>query len=768
MNSHSVAFTTTPLRRALALAALGALACTTSAAAFAQDAKRADQVRAYNAQVLKLQAELRRSKAGVPSARAVEVLAARAATLRTLMATDPTAAEKLAFPATVLEQLAASFPEQASSLEQRGRWEGELEFTIEDSADLKSHRDVYRLHRAGEVLEVEFAGKEPPGLTSGKKLGLSGVRSGRKMVATEVEVMDAAQGGDALATTTGATCGPTGQQNVVTILVNLPNYKLGAGMTQDFVRGVLLGNAYAGTAQATTDRSVNDFWQQASDGQTWIDPANTQVVGPIELNSNFNTNSTGGSFCDYYGLADAAIKAVDSQVNFKNFTRVLFVLPKNGACSWAGVANVGCRSMSSPGDGSFTASSAWQRSDTMGTREKGVQLTTHEMGHNLGVSHASSRDFGAEPLGAVGAGGTLNEYGDPTSTMGTWNFGFYASSHAANQLRWLGQGSNYQVVESSGTYSIQNFEGRPAGVKALKVRRGSGNEAWLWIESRQNTGLYSSALNSSLFTGALIHYQDSITGGKSHLLDFTPATSSFGDAALQAGQTWTDPYSNVSVTVQSVTAGAMTVAVNYGGVTCVAAAPTVTASPTGTSTEYGSNATFNISVKNNDSSSCASQTVSLGASAPSEWSKAFGTSSFTLAPGQTATTTLALGVPAPYALGTYEVAASASAKSGSATAKQNVTVIEPVNRLSLAISGSGSVSFSSPVKTCTSSCTTDYPKSTATTVTLSAKAGNRTSFTGWSGSCSGTSTCTVTMDAAKSVTATFGKASGGGGSKRTK
>jgi uncharacterized repeat protein (TIGR02543 family) len=172
-------------------------------------------------------------------------------------------------------------------------------------------------------------------------------------------------------------------------------------------------------------------------------------------------------------------------------------------------------------------------------------------------------------------------------------------------------------------------------------------------------------------------------------------------------------------------------------------------------------------VKNNDSGSCASQTVSLGATAPSTWTKTFGTSAFTLAPGQSATTTLALGVPAPYALGTYEVAASASAKSGSATAKQNVTVIEPVNRLSLAISGSGSVSFTTPLKTCTSSCTTDYPKSAATLVTLTAKAGNRTTFTGWSGDCLGTSTCTVTMDAAKSVTATFGKSSGGGG-KRTK
>jgi hypothetical protein len=125
MTAHSAAFATSPLRRALALVALGTLAFAATGTALAQDAKRADQVRAYNAQVLKLQAEQRRARAGAPvSSRTADVLAARAAALRALMDTDPTAAEKLAFPATVLEQLSASsFPGQAASLEQRGRWE---------------------------------------------------------------------------------------------------------------------------------------------------------------------------------------------------------------------------------------------------------------------------------------------------------------------------------------------------------------------------------------------------------------------------------------------------------------------------------------------------------------------------------------------------------------------------------------------------------------------------------------------------------------------
>ena len=770
MNVSSAASFPPAVRRALAFLSLGIAICAAAATASAQGSARADQVRAYNAQVLTLQAELRRAGTAAPSnGRAAEVLSARATALRALMTTDPATAEKLAFPATVLEQLAASFPEQTADLEQRGRWDGELEYTIEDGADLKTHRAVYRLHRATEVLDVQFAGGEPPGLQSGRKLALSGVRSGRQVVATEIELMDAAQDGTTTSTGTAsypATCGSGGPQSVVSILVNLPSYTLPSTMTPAFVGGVLLGNGYSGAPANSPDWSVDDFWQQNSDGKTFIDSTNTTVVGPVTLDKDFNTDSTGASYCDYNGLGSAAIKAVDGQVDFKRYSRVLVVMPGNGACTWAGVANVGCRSLSSPGDGTFAASLAWQKSSSMGSRGSGVQLTTHEMGHNLGLSHASSRDFGAEALGAVGSAGTLSEYGDTHSTMGSWNYGFYAASHAANQLKWLGLGSNYLVVESPGTYTIQNYEGRPAGVKALKVRRGTGNEAWLWIESRQNTGIYSSRLSSSLFSGALIHYQDSTTGGKSHLLDFTPATSSFSDSALPLGQTWTDPYSNVSVSVTGVTLTALTVAVNYGALPCLQAAPTVTASPTSTATEYGSIATFNVSVKNNDSSACAPQTITLGATAPGEWSTTFGTGSFALIPGQSAQTTLALGVPAPYPLGTYDVVVAATAQAGGSTTRQTVTVVEPVHRLSLGISGTGSVSFSSPVKTCSSSCTADYPKSSTPTVTLTATAGNRSVFTGWSGACSGTSlTCTVTLNSNVSVNATFGKSGTSGGGK---
>ena len=93
---------------------------------------------------------------------------------------------------------------------------------------------------------------------------------------------------------------------------------------------------------------------------------------------------------------------------------------------------------------------------------------------------------------------------------------------------------------------------------------------------------------------------------------------------------------------------------------------------------------------------------------------------------------------------------------------ENVTVVEPVNTLSLGISGSGSVAFSSPAKTCASSCTTDYAGS-STTVTLTATPASKFQFAGWSGACSGTAmTCTVAMSADRTATATFKRASGSG------
>ena len=68
-------------------------------------------------------------------------------------------------------------------------------------------------------------------------------------------------------------------------------------------------------------------------------------------------------------------------------------------------------------------------------------------------------------------------------------------------------------------------------------------------------------------------------------------------------------------------------------------------------------------------------------------------------------------------------------------------------------SGSGTVSSNPAGIKCGADCAQAY--ASGTMVTLTARAGRGSTFTGWSGACSGTGPCVVTMSAAKTVTATF-------------
>src|SRR5262249_36153888 len=153
----------------------------------------------------------------------------------------------------------------------------------------------------------------------------------------------------------------------------------------------------------------------------------------------------------------------------------------------------------------------------------------HELGHALGLAHASSRGFtdrsgNLTAVGPLGAKGNLTEYGDKFSAMSccTGNLGGeYAAPHKAEILDWLAPNLGYQTVQTSGTYTIQPYE-LAGGVKAIKVQRGTGNDAWLWVEYRQSNGSYDtpqlnggafpSPVNTILlpqpYSGALIHYED--------------------------------------------------------------------------------------------------------------------------------------------------------------------------------------------------------------------------------------------------------------------
>ncbi|HET7729058.1 MAG TPA: hypothetical protein VFK48_03400 [Usitatibacter sp.] len=76
-------------------------------------------------------------------------------------------------------------------------------------------------------------------------------------------------------------------------------------------------------------------------------------------------------------------------------------------------------------------------------------------------------------------------------------------------------------------------------------------------------------------------------------------------------------------------------------------------------------------------------------------------------------------------------------------------------------SGTGTVTSSPSAINCGSTCTASF--AAGSSVSLTATPASGSTFSGWSGACSGTGSCTVAMSAAQSVTATFTSSQSGSG-----
>ena len=90
---------------------------------------------------------------------------------------------------------------------------------------------------------------------------------------------------------------------------------------------------------------------------------------------------------------------------------------------------------------------------------------------------------------------------------------------------------------------------------------------------------------------------------------------------------------------------------------------------------------------------------------------------------------------------------------GTNTIVQAVTATPPPSVLTITKTGNGTVTSTPANINCGTTCTATITN--LTTITLTATPAADSTFSGWSGDCTGTSTCTVEMTDARNVTATF-------------
>ncbi len=756
------------------LAVVGVLLLFTPSRVQAQANPIEAQLLGLNTALLRLQGQAFGPQGASARGRGADIIAERLTLLQALIQQDPEAALRVAFTADVVAGLSAAFPDSSDLLETHGRWIGVFEHSIVDTADLTAAEEIREIHINGRTLRIHFPG-EPPDFLGGAIVAVEGLAAGDDVAATAGETVSSLP--------PASNCNdPVGDQRIAILKAVLPSQTTPTSPTNSD-----LGDWYFGA----TGTTLNRYFQEASYAVTSASGSVFPTSGgwyALDPSKQYSCNTRNA-------IRDDAIAAAEADgVDFSNFERVLVMFPRPAAgCSFAGWASIGCGTTA----GSKTVSYALQVREYMDTRTEAVQLGSHEVGHNLRLSHSNSLDFGSDPIGdpAVpdpGASSTSEPrltYGDRHSTMGFWNLGHYNAPHK-KQMGWL---QNYITVTPSnlaanGEYTILPGNQSSAGLpQALEIQRGSDQSTTLWAEFRRQLGEFNTHVSTQPTSGALIHKE---SGLSTILYDFTPGSSSscstyychdFYDAALLGS--WSDPYTNLTLDILSADDTGLQVKVTYGPIPCVERDPTVSVTPSSQSVEGIDpvNVDYDLTVVSNDSSGCNSSTFDLAVTAitpPDGWTFSFDDYSLLVAPnGGSAVTKLRLQQTFPV-IGSYNIDVKATHAPGIAEcatpdscfgiASASVSVTQPMADLSVSVSGRGRVDITETGDSCTNNCTFSYPllDPPASLTLTGTSTHKKQTFLSWGADCSPFSApdpCSIDLSTDRVVSATFGSGGDSGG-----
>ncbi len=318
--------------------------------------------------------------------------------------------------------------------------------------------------------------------------------------------------------------------------------------TQAQVQSVFAGGAGSG--------SVTEFFKETSFGQQLLNPTITNWLP---------TNAATPAGCNWQSMATLGKSAATAAgYNPSSYQNVVYVFPKVAACGWIGLAYVG-------------ASGVWINGRNQ------TSVYGHELGHNFGLLHAASLRCGTN---VIGGSCSVSEYGDPFDTMGNQSAMHY---NAPQKLRlgWIPSGSVVTHGTGTTTYVLNPLE--LAGGTTYAVKVPAATNRTYWLEYRQPIGFdggLSAYPNNGVQVRVASPFETMCSGcdawsNDTQLLDMTPATGSFTDAALVVGNAFTDSTYGITFNVLGATSTAVTVQVTTPGGT--------TPSPTTTTLASSSN-----------------------------------------------------------------------------------------------------------------------------------------------------------------------------------
>jgi hypothetical protein len=344
--------------------------------------------------------------------------------------------------------------------------------------------------------------------------------------------------------------------------------------------------AYA-AAIFTEDNSLNEFYQEASYGQTWF---TGNVFGWYDLEIA----------CD---ATDAAIfAAADADIDFTAYDRYLIIYRRDPSCVGAfGSSSFGKINISTP-DGIISASLSRVRYDDVYAPDySGLtpgSTPVHELGHAFGIeAHANGYDCGSDAVSATTTGCRQLSEGDLFDLMGNRRYAVHPNACFKEKLGWFADG---QVVttESNGDYTLSPLEITDAEVKALRlplvapipIPTVNGSALWMtdyYLEYRtplvgvakpSQLTLFGATSTQVLLRGVLRHTSGNGTCLTTYLIDTTPESaldwpwesgtvlaSDATDPMLMEGDQFSDPFNFLTVETLALAAEAATVRLTFSG-----------------------------------------------------------------------------------------------------------------------------------------------------------------------------------------------------------
>lgn len=292
----------------------------------------------------------------------------------------------------------------------------------------------------------------------------------------------------------------------------------------------------------TAANSASAFYQEESYGEISL-TGKLREDGDVFGEFSVSVSTAGCPYSEWLSKANEAATAAG--INLSGYQNLIYAMPFQAGCPWSGIAGL---------------DSNW----AMINGNFGSGVVAHELGHDLGLLHAGSLTCTSAGVRVqISDNCTSAEYGDPFDVMGSTFVARHNSGWNLAKLNILGP-ENIETIESSGTYSMRSALHPTTETTVLRIpheRSFDGSvTSWYYLEVREKGGVFEN-VDDATMTGVSIRIAPNLNlGPETLLLDANPATATFEDAPLAAGETF-DAGGPVQIKTLSAGGGKATVSI---------------------------------------------------------------------------------------------------------------------------------------------------------------------------------------------------------------